>query len=56
MAIGMVVAICHWYFYARWQYFCQSEYNIRCECKARGESDEAAEQVVARYRAEGIIK
>lgn len=56
MAIGLGVALCHWYVYARKRYFCQSEYNIRCECRASGKSQEETEAIVANYRAQGIIK
>lgn len=52
---GVVVAVCHWYLYARKRYFQESEYNIRVLCESEGRSQEETEVVVADYRAKGII-
>ena len=55
-ASGVATALAHWYFYARQAYFCQSEYNIRMECQTRGDSPEAVQETVIRYRKQGIIR
>lgn len=53
--IGVVVALFHWYGYARTAYFYQSEYNIRVECKVRGKGREETDALVAEYRRLGIV-
>lgn len=54
--IGLVVALAHWYFYARKELFHQSEYNVRCESLLRKESEEETEAIVAKCRELGIIR
>lgn len=56
MASGVVTALCHWYFYARQEYFHEGEYGIWAEGFKRGDSPKAIGEVVAHRRSLGIIK
>lgn len=55
-AIGLATVICHWYSYGRRAYYYESEYSIRVQCAARGDSPESTDATVADFRSHGIIK
>lgn len=55
-AVGLAAAVGHWHTYARQAYFYESEYSIRVQCAARGDSPEATNTTVADFRSHGIIK
>jgi hypothetical protein len=55
-ASGVATAVCHWYSYGRRAYFYESEYSIRVQCAARGDSLEATQKTVDSLREHGIVR
>lgn len=55
-AIGVGTAVLFWYACGQQWYFYESVYNIRKECRARGDSPKETEAAVAMHRANGTVQ